>query len=45
MQYYKRKYLLLQDVLSNIDGTSRVILLIANLINYIAKRYVILPDN
>ena len=45
MQYYERKYQLVQDVLSNIGGITRTILLIANLINYISSYYIILIDS
>ena len=45
MQYYERKYQLLQDALSNIGGITRIILSMANVINYIISRYVILVDS
>ena len=45
MQYYERKYKLLQDILSNIGGIARVILSVANVINYFASYYVTLVDS
>ena len=45
MQYYERKYQLLQDALSNIGGISRIILVAASLINYIISRYTTLLDS
>ena len=45
MQYYERKYELLQDALSSIGGITRLILSVANIINYIYSRYIILIDS
>ena len=44
MQYYERKYELLQDSLSDIGGITRLILSVASLINYIISYYVTLVD-
>ena len=45
MQYYERKYQLLQDVMSNVGGVTRTILSVASIINYIFSRYVTLVDS
>ena len=45
LHYYERKYQLLQDVLSNIGGITRIILFVANLINRFASYYVTLEDS
>ena len=45
MQYYERKYQLLQDALSNVGGITRIILSVASIINYIISRYVTLIDS
>ena len=45
MQYYERKYQLLQDALSNVGGITRTILSAANVINYISSYYVTLLDS
>ena len=45
MQYYERKYELLQDALSNIGGISRLILSVCSIINYIFSRYITLIDS
>ena len=45
MQYYERKYELLQDALSSIGGITRLILSVAKIINYIHSRYITLIDS
>ena len=45
MQYYVRKYESLIDGLSNVGGITRIILSVANVINYIVSRYIILVDS
>ena len=45
MQYYERKYQLLQDALSYVGGITRLILSVASIINYIISRYVTLIDS
>ena len=45
MQYYERKYQLLQDALSNVGGITRTILSVICVINYIISRYAILIDS
>ena len=44
LQYYERNYKRLQDVLSNIGGLSRVVLIAAILINTLVSYYIILLD-
>ena len=44
LQYYERNYKRLQDVLSNIGGLSRVVLIAAILINTLVSNYIILLD-
>ena len=45
MQYYVRTYQLLQDALSSVGGITKIILSVANVINYIASYYVMLIDS
>jgi hypothetical protein len=44
LQYYERNYKRLQDVLSNIGGLSRVVLIAAIFINTLVSNYIILLD-
>ena len=44
LQYYERNYKKLQDILSNIGGLSRIVLLVAIFINKLVYHYIILLD-
>ena len=44
LQYYERNYKRLQDIMSDIGGLSRVVLIIAIFINALVSNYVILLD-
>ena len=44
MELYERKYIRIQDVLSNIGGISEAIFLIATYINFLYNKFIILSD-
>jgi len=44
MEYYERNYKRLQDILGDIGGVSSIVILAAEVINFLASRYVLLLD-
>ena len=44
LQYYERTYKRLQDVLSEIGGINSIVIVVAQMINFLAKGYIILLD-
>ena len=44
MEYYERNYKRLQDILGDIGGVSSIVILAAEVINFLASRYILLLD-